>query len=155
MTTHKIILTIVSALLTNGAWASPITMPNTFSSGNVAVVAQVNANFTAIKVAVDANDGNISTNTGSINANSTNIGTNDGRLTTLEADVKNLGCNDNIATSFGNIGNTLTDHGSHISTLENSGGSSIADNPIISVNCSINSLQQAIEHSPLTRQGYY
>ncbi|WP_201340000.1 hypothetical protein [Isorropodon fossajaponicum symbiont] len=45
------------------------------------------------------------------------------------------------------------DYGSRISTLENSGGSSptftIADNPIIYVNCSTGSLQQAIKRSPL------
>ncbi|MBW5290531.1 MAG: hypothetical protein Rsou_1679 [Candidatus Ruthia sp. Asou_11_S2] len=120
---------------------------------------------------MDANDGAITTNTGNININGTNIGnnstsagtnnddisTNNGHLTTLEASVKNLGGDNDIATSFGNISSILIDYGSRISTLENSGGSSggssstftIADNPIIYVNCSTGSLQQAIERSPL------
>ena len=39
--------------------ASTLTVPNTFSSGTPAVAAQVNANFTAVKGAVDDNDARI------------------------------------------------------------------------------------------------
>ena len=40
-------------------WASDVTLPNTFQSGTPAVAAQVNDNFSAVKSAVDDNDGRI------------------------------------------------------------------------------------------------
>jgi hypothetical protein len=47
-------------------WASDVDIPNTFTSGTTAVAAEVNANFNAVKEAVDDNDARITTNTGDI-----------------------------------------------------------------------------------------
>lgn len=44
-------------------WASPVTIPNTFTSDTPAYADQVNDNFSAIKTAVDDNDARITANT--------------------------------------------------------------------------------------------
>jgi hypothetical protein len=41
--------------------AAPVTIPNTFATGGVIYASQVNANFTALKTAVDAHDTRIAT----------------------------------------------------------------------------------------------
>ena len=46
--------------------AASLTVPNTFSSGTPAVAAEVNANFTATKAAVDDNDGRVTVNAADI-----------------------------------------------------------------------------------------
>ncbi|MHC4958526.1 MAG: hypothetical protein ACYTGN_09125 [Planctomycetota bacterium] len=40
-------------------FAGPVTIPHTFSSGTAAVAAEVNANFSAVRTAVNDNDGRI------------------------------------------------------------------------------------------------
>lgn len=67
-------IAIAAALLiSSNAWAGTLTVPNTFTAGTPAVAAQVNANFTAAKTAVDDNDARITTNTTDTAANATNI----------------------------------------------------------------------------------
>ncbi|WP_299427505.1 hypothetical protein [uncultured Meiothermus sp.] len=42
------------ALVATGLWAMAVTIPNTFSAGEVLSAAKINANFAALKTAVDA-----------------------------------------------------------------------------------------------------
>ena len=58
------------------SWAASVTTLNTFTSGETAVAADVNDNFTAVKTAVDANDTDITTNATDITTNATDISTN-------------------------------------------------------------------------------
>ncbi len=46
---------VVGLVIAAGAFADNVTLPNTFSAGTPAVAAQVNANFNAVKTAVDDN----------------------------------------------------------------------------------------------------
>ncbi|MFC1771755.1 formylglycine-generating enzyme family protein [Pseudomonadota bacterium] len=62
--------------------AGTVTIPNTFTAGTPAVADEVNANFTAVKGAVDDNAGDIATNTGNITTNTGAIATNTGNITT-------------------------------------------------------------------------
>jgi hypothetical protein len=43
-----------AALVATGLWAAAVTIPNSFSAGEVLSAAKLNANFAAIKTAVDA-----------------------------------------------------------------------------------------------------
>lgn len=61
---------IVSMLVTfasSAAWAGEVTNLKTFNAGDPAVADEVNANFSAVKTAVDDNDSRITTNTDTIN----------------------------------------------------------------------------------------
>ncbi len=70
-------LTVLAVLATSSgaALAGSVTIPNDFSSGTPAVAAEVNENFSAVKTAVDDNDGRITTNAEDIAANETAIAT--------------------------------------------------------------------------------
>lgn len=46
---------VVVSLLATFAWASDVTLPHTFTAGTTARAAEVNGNFSAVKVAVDNN----------------------------------------------------------------------------------------------------
>jgi len=67
------------------AYASPVTVPNTFTSGTPAVAADVNANFNAVAVGVNDNDSRITTNAGSIGTNASDIAALDARIAALES----------------------------------------------------------------------
>ncbi len=43
-----------AAMVASGLWAAAVTIPNTFSAGEVLSAAKLNANFAALKTAVDA-----------------------------------------------------------------------------------------------------
>ena len=78
-------LTMAAALLISStAWAGALTIPNTFTAGTKAVAAQVNANFTAAKTAVDDNDARITTNAAAAATNATNITANTTAITALQ-----------------------------------------------------------------------
>lgn len=172
----RITLAVISALvLMSGgvATAGPLTIPNSFVASTPATAASVNQNFTAVETAVDDNDARVTTNTGNIGTNTTNIGTNTGNIgtntTNIGTNTGNIGTNttnignnfssitgntSNITTNTSNIGTNTTDiadHETRITTLEGAGGggASSADNPIINVDCSTDSLQAAIESAPL------
>ncbi len=53
------IITVACMLLSPLARAGTLTVPNTFTAGTPAVAADVNANFTAAKTAVDDNDARV------------------------------------------------------------------------------------------------
>lgn len=68
----------ISILLATSLWgghlmAGSVTIPNTFVGGATASASEVNANFDAVKTAVDENDNRITTNISDINTNSANI----------------------------------------------------------------------------------
>ncbi len=56
----------VVVLFSVSSWAGPLSIPNDFNAGEPAVADQVNANFGAVKGAVDDNDSRITTNADSI-----------------------------------------------------------------------------------------
>ncbi len=52
-------VSIIVAFTTSAAWAGSVTIPKTFTSGTPAVATDVNANFSAVKTAVDGNAADI------------------------------------------------------------------------------------------------
>ena len=107
------LISVVLGLVTSVAWAGSVTIPNTFSSGAKAKADEVNANFSAVKTAIDDNAGNvaynkknISANTSSLSANVTAINGNAGQI------VKNMG---EISSNTSDIGN----HEIRITNIEN------------------------------------
>lgn len=72
---HKFHLVAITAaiLLMDAAQASNVTIPHEFSSGTPARAAEVNANFAAVKSAVDDNDARITQNAADIAANTAAI----------------------------------------------------------------------------------
>ena len=68
--THKILfgLVIASAALMAGS----VTIPNTFTANTTAKASEVNANFSAVKTAVDGNAGDIATNSSNISTLNSN-----------------------------------------------------------------------------------
>jgi len=73
MTKTQSIAMAAALLFSSTAWAGALTIPNTFTAGTPAVAAQVNANFTAAKTAVDDNNTRINTNATTAATNATNI----------------------------------------------------------------------------------
>lgn len=71
--THYITVAVAALFISSTAWAGTLTIPNTFTAGSPAVAADVNANFTAGKTAVDDNNTRITANTASAATNATNI----------------------------------------------------------------------------------
>ena len=63
----KLFSLIFTLIITcSSVFATTVTIPNSFSSGTATNAAQMNANFTAVKAAVDDNDSRISALEGSI-----------------------------------------------------------------------------------------
>ena len=96
---NSIISLSVAAVLTGSlpAFASSVTIPNTFVSGQTAVAADVNANFDALAVGVNDNNSRLTTVETNVGNNTTNISNNtsvindiNGRVTTNEADIADL-----------------------------------------------------------------
>jgi hypothetical protein len=77
----KTILATLCLLLSTSSWAGSLDVPNTFSSGTPAVAADVNANFKAVKTAVDDNDGRIVINTNTLSVVGTQANTNTSNIT--------------------------------------------------------------------------
>lgn len=82
----SIICTSAAALLASNsiaAFASSVTIPNSFTAGTPAVAAQVNANFNALAVGVNDNDSRVTTNASAITAL-------DGRVSANETAIAGL-----------------------------------------------------------------
>lgn len=69
----KTLILLAISLVGTQAWAGSVTVPNTFVDGATASASEVNANFDAVKTAVNDNDSRITTNTTDINTNAANI----------------------------------------------------------------------------------
>ena len=90
---------IILASASSLAWASGVTIPNSFTSGTPAKASEVNGNFSAVKTAVDDNDARISgvianTQAGAlktaVDANTAAITAINGTNTTQNTDITNL-----------------------------------------------------------------
>ncbi|MBN4073295.1 hypothetical protein JYT23_00500 [Mariprofundus ferrooxydans] len=81
---HYIAVAAATLLISSTAWAGALTIPNTFTAGTPAVAADVNANFTAAKTAVDDNNTRITANTASATTNTTDIAANVTNITALQ-----------------------------------------------------------------------
>ena len=89
------------------AFASSVTIPNTFTAGTPAVAAEVNANFDAVAASVNDNDSRVTTNAANITSNTNSITTNTGNITTNAGNITtNTG---NIATNTGDIATNAAD----------------------------------------------
>jgi len=66
MKLHNLIFTLI--FTSSSAYATGVTIPNSFSSGTATSAAEMNANFDAVKAAVDDNDSRITTLEGSVSA---------------------------------------------------------------------------------------
>ena len=79
----KLSIIVAISLCGSNLMAGSITVPNTFVGGTPATASEVNANFSAIKSAVDDNDSRITTNAGDISANTSNITANTNAINSL------------------------------------------------------------------------
>jgi len=66
MKLYHLIFTLI--ITSSSAYATGVTTPNSFSSGTATSAAEMNANFDAVKSAVDDNDSRITTLEGSVSA---------------------------------------------------------------------------------------
>lgn len=69
----NISILIATSLWTSQLMAGSVTVPNTFTGGTTASASEVNANFGALKTAVDDNDARVTTNASDINSNALTI----------------------------------------------------------------------------------
>ena len=83
--THKILLGLVAA----SAWliAGNVTIPNSFTANTTAKASEVNANFSAVKTAVDGNAGDITSNANDIATNKADITTNATNIAAAVTDI--------------------------------------------------------------------
>ena len=66
MKPYSLILTLI--ITSSSAYATGVTIPNSFSSGTTTSAAEMNANFDAVKAAVDDNDSRVTTLESSVSA---------------------------------------------------------------------------------------
>jgi hypothetical protein len=79
-------LTIAMVLCMN-AWASDVSLPNSFSSGMPARAAEVNANFSAVKMAVDDNNARMTALETQIATLQTSLTNANNTISTLQSDL--------------------------------------------------------------------
>jgi len=111
--THFITMAAAAMLISSGAWAGALTIPNTFTAGTPAVAAQVNANFAAAKTAVDDNNTRITANAATAATNATNIAANTAsaatNATNIAANTASAATNaTNIATNTASAATNTT-----------------------------------------------
>jgi hypothetical protein len=106
MKTGNILVIAALMLFSCGVKASAgsVTIPNTFSSGTTAKASEVNANFSAVKAAVDDNDDRIA----DLDSRTSDI---DDEVTMLESDL-----NEKLGVGGGTMTGNLTVPGVHYST---------------------------------------
>ena len=97
-TTHTIWLGLVAA----SAWliAGSVTIPHTFQANTTAKAAEVNANFSAVKTAVDGNAADIATNKTNITSNANDIATNAHDIATNASNVANAVTNISVGAGL-------------------------------------------------------
>ena len=83
--THNILFGLVAA--STALIAGSVTIPHSFTANTTAKASEVNANFSAVKTAVDGNAGDIATNKSGIATNKTNITTNANDIATNKSDI--------------------------------------------------------------------
>jgi len=80
---NKTFIFLATCFIGAQSWAGSVTVPNTFVDGNTASAGEVNANFDAVKSAVDDNDKRITSNADDININASNITANTNAISLL------------------------------------------------------------------------
>ena len=100
-------------------WGGSVTIPNTFTANTTAKASEVNANFSAVKTAVDGNDNDIATNKSDITINTNNIASMVKNITAGDGiDVANssgavtIGLKDGYVMVHGSAFNSISDDGS-------------------------------------------
>lgn len=83
-------LITLASVVSNPVHASEVTIPNTFSTGTPAVAAEVNANFTAAKTAVDDNHSRIAALETTVAALQATITAQAATIATLQSDLDNV-----------------------------------------------------------------
>ena len=96
----KTLILLVTSFVGTLTWADNVTVPNTFVDGTTASASEVNANFDAIKSAVDDNDSRITTNTSDISTNTANITVN---TTAISAAVPQVALKDTNGVYVGRV----------------------------------------------------
>lgn len=86
----KTLILVTMSLWGSHLIAGSITVPNTFTGGTTASAAEVNANFDAVKSAVDDNDARITENTSDIAANVVNITDNMNAINAISTSMPNV-----------------------------------------------------------------
>ena len=82
------LIVMVSVVMGIGiAWAGSVTIPNSFVANTTAVANEVNANFDAVKVAVDDNDSRITALEATVNNLRTDLTDAENRISTLESEL--------------------------------------------------------------------
>jgi len=118
MNVKQLVIATAGALIIygNSAMAGTVGSMTPFTSGTAAVAADVNANFDAVKAAVDDNDTRITSNTTDIGTNTTDIGTN---TTNIGTNTTDIGTN---ATDIGTNATAISALNARIAALEGAGG---------------------------------
>jgi hypothetical protein len=88
MNTKRHLAELVLAIMPYAAVAGELTIPNTFRAGTPAVAAEVNANFTAVEVAIDDNALRLSGAESIASANASTVQQNTAAIGALEADIQ-------------------------------------------------------------------
>ena len=87
-----LILLLLCMASLSTVYAGEVTIPNTFTAGTPAVASEVNGNFTAVKTAVDDNDGRIAALEAALATLQTTVATQAATIADLE---EGLGCGAN------------------------------------------------------------
>ncbi|GAB1266046.1 hypothetical protein [Aurantivibrio infirmus] len=113
----KIVTTGILLLCGQPLLASELTVPNTFVAGQAAVADEVNANFTAVKSAVDDNNSRITDHETRISNNTTEISNNQS-MSQMNADaIDTLTSSNGVGASSANNSSTLSATDTVVRTL--------------------------------------
>jgi len=80
---------VLSLAFCSTTFADPVTIPNSFSAGQPAVASEVNANFSVVETAVNANDEAIDLNASNITTNGDGITANSDNLIEIQSRLSN------------------------------------------------------------------
>jgi len=111
---NSFIAIVTTLFFSTSAYAGALTIPNTFTTGTPALAAQVNANFSAAKTAVDDNNTRITANAASAATNATNITANAASAATNATNITA-----NAASTATNAANITTNAASAVTNAAN------------------------------------